>query len=407
MVQKKSAAKGPQTAKNKSTINIKKESKPKTAKSFWALDFDDFVCFFFMILSILFVWYSVTVHGSINNVLHHWDGPNYLYAGLTLYDIPQDNPWTVNFKYPPSYFACHLPGYPLLIRLCSIFCLGHYVMGYYLSIIVGSCLFTYSFRRLLLAYNCVQSPFLSTMISCWFPIRFVIYHSVGASEPLYISAICLSLIFYKFERFFPMLLSVWLGCITRIEGMSIGFTIGLCYLLRLKIFRAAAMFLTFVPTALLVLLHHYRFNDALAYIHFNSGQQHIIQWPPLNDAYQVYSGWFYNYGSLATFFIYLFGTFLLYEKSVPIAIFCTVHMCYVSLLFHLDVFRYQLPASVFVTIIAFDKIITKRTVLWPCFIALLFPLFSYVGGQINSNTAWPQFMDEIYESIEKVKNGGK
>lgn len=47
-----------------------------------------------------------------------WGGPNDLYAGATLYDIRPYNPWTPHFRFPESYFACHLPGDPLVIRLC-------------------------------------------------------------------------------------------------------------------------------------------------------------------------------------------------------------------------------------------------------------------------------------------------
>ncbi|EAX81398.1 hypothetical protein TVAG_548710 [Trichomonas vaginalis G3] len=383
-------------------------SNTKREKSLWALDRDDLICSLTMVASIFCVWCSAAYYGSLNSILCYWDGPNYLYAGETLYKIPKDNPWTLQFQYPPSYFACHLPGYPLFIRIFSTIFFGNYILGFYFSIIAESLLFIYTFRRLLIVYQCVENPLFSTIATCFLPVRFLIYHSVGASEPLYLTSISLSFIFYKQNRFWLMMLSVWLGCFTRIEGMAVGFAIGLCYLVSLRIFRAFGMFLTFVSTIILLGFHQYRFHNPFAYIDFNSGSQKLIKWPPLNDAYYVQPEVFYSYGALGSFFIFLMGSLLIFEKCPPLATYCVVHMIYVSLLFHIDVFRYQIPASVFAVAIGYEKLFRPKIYKIIMLILLPFYMFvtlSYAGQQINSNMAWPQFMEQIYASIENVKSG--
>lgn len=197
-------------------------------QNFWKFDKNDIICFLVMFFSTMIVWVAVAYYHRFQTILFYWDGPNYLYAGATLYNIPDNNPWTVFFKYPPSYFACHLPGYPLLIRLCSYLLLKNYFYGFYLSIIVSGFLLCYSFRRLLIITKCVSNPTFTTILLSFIPTRLIIYHSVGASEPLFLTFVCFSLIFYKTNEYFKMLIFVWFSCFTRIEGMSIGFTIGLC-----------------------------------------------------------------------------------------------------------------------------------------------------------------------------------
>jgi hypothetical protein len=241
--------------------------------SFWSLDADDAICFAVMLLSTLLVWFAILITGPFASVVSYWDGPNYVYAAITLYDIPAENPWTTSFNYDPSYFSCHLPGFPLLIRFWAFFTVGNYYFADILAIVSSSLLLSYSFRRLLLAFGCCASPTYSSCLLAFVPMRLVIYHSVGASEPLFIAGVCFSLIFYRFDNLTGVLFSVWLCCLTRIEGMAVGFAIGVCFVLRLRIAEGFAMFLTFaVPVALMV-LHRAMFGDALSYMKFNKDHQ--------------------------------------------------------------------------------------------------------------------------------------
>ena len=169
-------------------------------KNFWRINYDDIKCFFLMAFTTISVWFASSLTGSSTSVVCYWDGPNYVFAGITLYDISRDNPWTRTFNYNPSYFACHLPGFPLLIRLCAFFTIGNYLYADYMAILVSGFLLCYSFRRVLIIYGCVDNPLYSTLLISIFPMRLFIYHSVGASEPLFISFVCFSFIFYKYDK---------------------------------------------------------------------------------------------------------------------------------------------------------------------------------------------------------------
>ena len=304
---------------------------PQIKKDFWKIDKNDLVCFLISIISTLVVWSPVACQHGIDKILSYWDGPNYLYAGATLYDIPESNPWTYFFKYPPSYFACHLPGYPILIRLCSHLVLNNYKFGFYLSIIVSGLFLNYSFRRLLIITNVVSNSLYSTILLNYIPLRLIIYHSVGASDPLFLTFVCLALIFYKIEnRYFLMLLCVWGACFTRIEGIALGFTIGACYFLRFRFVKAFGMFLTFLAPGALILLHKYKFDDPLAYIHFNQNSQNLINFPPFSELLNpsITNDVFYDNSFIGFYLLISVGVLFIFPRSIPIGIFSTVFLIY-------------------------------------------------------------------------------
>ena len=199
-----------------------------------------------------------------------------------------------------------------------------------------------------------------------------------------------------------MLFCVWLCCITRIEGMAVGFTIGCCYLLRKDIIKALGMFLTFVAPASLVLLHYIKFGDAMAYIHYNQGSQGLVQWPPFFEANGQQLDEYYNYSAIGSLLLGLLGAFLSADRCLPIAIFSFVHLMYVSLLFHLDVFRYELPAYLFALFVGFDEFWNLKNIphiLLLCSPVYMYILSNYAGKQIHSNIAWPQFISDMFYSI--------
>ena len=380
-------------------ISLKESHVPK---DFWKISVHDILCFAAMLTCTSISWLGVRLGGTYKDIHRYWDGPNYLYAAITMYNIPENNPWTLYYQYPPSYFACHLPGYPILIKICSLLVFNHYILGFYLSIIVSSLLFVYAFRRLLVVFKCVDNPLISTMLSCFIPIRFVIYHSVGASEPLYISLICFAFIFFKIGKYFTMIAFVWLCCITRIEGMAVGFTIGCCYLLKKNILKALGMFSTFLAPLFVMIFHIYRFNDPLAYIHFNQGMQQLVQWPPFAEAFYQQINEFYNYSDIATLLIGLFAAFLTFERNIPVGIFTVTHLLYVTLLFHIDVFRYQLPAYIFAIYIGYDRFWSSNGIVF--ILLVLAPIYAYVistyaSGQIHSNIANGDFMNRVFQSV--------
>ncbi|OHS98614.1 hypothetical protein TRFO_34986 [Tritrichomonas foetus] len=374
-------------------------------QNFWKLDRHDLINIFLMTAMIVISWISSFSLSNFYSVISYWDGPNYIYASMCLYNVPPDNLWTIYFKYPPSYFACHLPGFPLAIRLASTLFLNNFALGAHAAILIISCLLTYVFRRLLIIYNCSNDPaFVSTLLTI-FPLRLSIYHTVGASEPLFLLFVCLAFIFFKTNQMVPLCLSISGACITRIEGLAIFGTIGLCYLFRFDILRAISVSTCILAPASLLLLHHLKFNDYLAYLHFNQGHQGLIKFPPFHEIFGQFKGGASNIvylnSTLSLYIPFFIGTVLLYFVSVPFAIFSTVYTIYVSLLFHLDIFRYAIPGYVFALFVGFDPIISspafKRAMIY--FVPFFVPFLLYhTSNQIRSNAAPSWFTQQVLNS---------
>ncbi|EAY12479.1 hypothetical protein TVAG_128930 [Trichomonas vaginalis G3] len=332
--------------------------------------------------------------------LCYWDGPNYVYAAKTLYKIPPNNPWTRAFRYPPSYFACHLPGYPLLIRFFATITLNCYWLGYVLAILFGSVGIAFVFRRLLVVYNCVVDPVYSSYLLLIIPIRLTLYKSVGASEPLYMMYVYLALIFFKTDQLIFMLLSMWGACITRIEGLSIVGTIGLSYLLRFDILRAMFTSLGFLATPAVAYFHQIRFHSYKAYINFNMNTAGLIRFPLYSliipSRYEKFC--IQSHMLFAVITPLLAATVMMYTTCVPIAIYSTVYIIYVISIFHMDLFRYALPAFTVALIIGFDPIFSNPIFKARIIYFIGFPiviLLWYYYGQITTNKAPDDFLLEV------------
>jgi hypothetical protein len=376
------------------------------SNSFFSLDIEDANCFGAMLLSTFTIWFGTVLSGPFDSIICYWDGPNYVYAAITLYDIPHDNPWTKSFHYQPSYFACHLPGFPLLIRAWAFFTIGNYYLADILAILTSGLLLSYAFRRLLIAYRCVVRPTYTTILLAFVPMRLVIYHSVGSSEPLYMALTCLALVFFKLDRFTPMLICVWYCCITRIEGMAVGAAIGLSYLLSLRLFEALGMFLTFLAPFSMLLLHRAMFNDAFAYIKFNRDRQGLFGWPPFVEVLEgrastTNAGYLHSFLDFYPF--YVLGGLLVLPTAGPVGIFACGHLAYVAFLRHMDLFRYALPAAIFCVLIGYDRLWAHRIGYSAC--VAVAPLYIlemalYASGQIHSNRCWPEFLQETLDAAK-------
>lgn len=369
----------------------------KSRKQLWELDSFDFVLFTVYLATFFLIWITTSITSDIYTIMSYWDGPNYVYAAKTFYNIPEDNPWSRYFGMQPSYFACHLPGFPLIIKVFALLFFGNYWIGDILAILSTSFLSIYLFRRLLLVYHCVKYPRLTSLLSLFLPIRMVIYRNVGASEPLYISLVFLAFILYKQNKKFYMILTMWYASLTRIEGLSIVGTIGLCYLLKLDILSAIFTSLGFFGFFMSLLFHKIKFGDFLAYFNYNQSSQHLLSFPFSNIIEYTFSIRAV-YRFLLQHIIMLIGLIKLYKVSLPLSIFSTVYFLYSTSLNHMDVYRYSLPGYILCLLIGLDALWSSnrfRKHLIPISLFYLFSLLFYANGQITTNVSGIDFLKSV------------
>jgi hypothetical protein len=373
-------------------------------KDFWMVKIEDAVPCFLMFLISAFIWIVTILSSDFFAPMSYWDGPNYLYASMTLYNVPENNPWTVYLSFPQYYLACHLPGYPLAIRLISTFFWNFSLAGYSVAIFLIPVLFVYVFRRLLVLYNCVRCPeWTATLISI-LPIRFMIYHSVGASEPLFMLFTALSLIFFKLGKTPLMCLCVSACLITRVEGLIVWGTLGLCCLLNFDIKKAFCVGLCLISSGALILFHYLKFGYWDAYLKFNQGNQNILLKIPFDELITHSRSWGNDVMYVSV--IYLFIPFVVsvlccYTSCVPYAIQGTAYIIFVSLLFHLDLMRYSIPGIAPALLIGLDPLFSSKAFRSTAIVSLMIIIIigvSYSALQIASNRAPYFFFEEIIKS---------
>lgn len=326
-------------------------------------------------------------------LFRYWDGPNYLYVARTLYQIPENHPF-VPYNTTPAYFACHLPLYPLLIRLLA----G--LLGYPISMLVVTILCTglatVLFYYVLRETGAVRHPFWSALISLYLPARWLIYHSVGATEPLFLALVFGSMLCWLRGRPGWAMALVGLSSITRIVGVLLG----LAYLLLMLHQRRwkALPWLLIAPLPLLAVFsfYAYQFGDFWAYFSWNSK---LLS----NTPFEVLLAYTKNNNPhsaelyLTMYLIYGTGVALLWRWPLFFW-YGLVFWLFNLFIFHEDLSRYYLPISHLTLIVAFDRIFSQRA------FQLMFPLlvcftYLYAWPMVQHNVMvewlWPQLLEAL------------
>jgi len=354
------------------------------------------------LLSIFFVY--VPFLGAMAVIGRYWDGPMYMYVAATLYQIPASSPMHA-LNLPDFYYACHLALFPLLIRLFSF-------IGYDWSMlfVVAACstLATVYFYRLLKDFNLSLNPFWASVVFIFFPARWLLYHSVGASEPLFILLIIASLYYYKRESYLLAFALAGLASITRIFGILLlaSYVITVIYQRKYKLIP-----LTFIIPVFLGLnfaAYWLIYGDPFAYFKYNGGYIYMIsklpvigvQLPfaipfPFSMLIENASRGVTNNAELfyAFYVLFLLGALRL-RKYPEIFIFTSVFVVACLFVIHPDVSRYLLPAAPFALILGFDEIIARKE------FVLVFPLivafgYLYCWGIIPTNLMG----EDLYRSM--------
>jgi hypothetical protein len=299
---------------------------------------------------------------DLSILFRYWDGPNYLYIAKTLYQIPPDHPFTP-YQTTQAYFACHLPFYPLAIRALSF-------LGYPAAMIVTTLLFTFlatwMFYKLLQESQAVQSPFWSAVVALFLPARWLIYHSVGATEAPFLFLVFASMRLYLKDKYLFAFLVAGLATTTRIVGVLLPLAY-LFTLIRERKWKPIPL-LAVTPLFLLATFSFYQaqFGDFWAYFSWNSKLLHL---KPTEVLLTYASNNLPHHAELylIQYAVYGLGALLLWR--FPIFFFYSILLWAFNLfIFHEDISRYFLVLTPFALIVAYDQLISTRA------FKLIFPL---------------------------------
>ncbi len=310
-------------------------------------------------------------------IYRNFDGLEYIVIAKSFY-----NPALIaslSQPQPVIYYASHFPGYAALIALLAP------IIGFLKSMLFISLVSTvfsvWSFYLYVKKLKLTSQPlFLSTLFLV-FPARWLIVHSVGSSEPLFIFLVISTLYFFvRFEQtqhFIDIILSAIFGLLaqlTRPPGILLFISL-LLYIhykfylqQRLVGFKKAwldhlkfyPMILT--PLGLLGVFYLYGQNYSDFWAYFHSGDNIHLTFPPFQvfDKGQFWVGDIWLEDIVYIFILALLGGVMLWKKKLyTLAFFVLTYLSAATLVAHRDISRYILPVAPFV-LIAFEKVLTSK-----------------------------------------------
>lgn len=335
-------------------------------------------------------------------IYRNFDGLEYVVIAKSFYhpeliaQIPQ--------SLSANYYAAHFPGYALLILLFAP------LVGFLKSMLFTSLLFTIlsaiAFYLLLKDFKLTNQPLFLSFLFLILPARWLIVHSVGSAEPIFIFFTIMTLYFFmKYEQnrnyLFIILTGVFgmLTQITRPPGILLFIALTLYIgwkvikqpgnIIRNIIRAKIAYFpLILLPLTLLGIFYWYSitYHDFFAYFH--SGDNIHLTFPPFQvfnkDQFWVGDIWLEDI--VYTFILgFLGGLLLIRQKLYPLAFFVLTYLGASTLVAHRDISRYILPIFPFV-LIAFEKALTSRE-FKIVLIIIIWGIYLYTQNFILANTA--------------------
>ncbi|RJG38601.1 hypothetical protein [Motilimonas pumila] len=347
-----------------------------------------------IVLATTIIFYTpYWLDGTFDIIKRHWDGPNYAYVAFTLYDIPDNHPFTP-YKTTAAYFACHLPFYPVFIKLFSF-------MGYSNSMLFTTMLFTMAasvtLYTLLKETGVVKSAFWSSVVALFIPFRYIISQHIGATEPAFLFLTFASMLAYHRQQYFLAFLLAGFSGITRIVGILIGGAYFLMLAKEKKLWKYIPL-LALIPLPLLLTFtfYHFQYGDFFAYFSWNSkllADAPFTLFEHFNETNKRHSAELH----LIMYAVYGLGVAMLWNINKVFFWYALTHYVFALFIFHDDVSRYLIPLAPFALVVAYDQILQKTAAKIAC-IPIFILGYVYTWGMIPHNV----IVEWVYENVLKV-----
>lgn len=373
---------------------------------------DVFIISFTTLILTLLIWlphflkinfYGLNFSNGFDTIYRNFDGLNYVVIAKTFYnpDLISNYPTLL----PSNYFAAHFPGYPLLMLLFAP------LLGFLKSMLLVSLLFTVlsavAFYFLVRDFKLSNNPLFLSLVFLTLPARWLIVHSVGSAEPVFIFFVIASLYFFmRFEQLnfkrdiFLAALFGMFSQITRPPGILLFIALSLYILWKIykernvdivsRFIKSVQTYcsLLLIPIGLFLVFFWYSISYGDFFAYFNSGDNIHLNFPP----YQVFNINQYWVGSIwleDIIYIFLFGflgtIYLFKQKLYPLAFFVLTYLMASILVAHRDISRYTLPIFPFL-LIAFEKVLISKEFKIVLVIVSL-AIYLYAQNFLIANTA--------------------
>ncbi len=351
-------------------------------------------------------FFNLDFSSGFNTIYRNFDGLEYVVITKSFYNpnlianLPQ--------SLPATYYASHFPLYSIFILLLAPF------LGFLKSMLFVPFVFTIfsakAFYLLIRDFKLSNHPFWLTLLFLVLPARWLIVHSVGSSEPMFIFFIITALYcFMKFEQSRKWLwiyltgLSGLFAQLTRPPGILLFVALGIYILWSVIASHVHSLNATWQSNIKKVLSYHpllliplglfavfywfgISYHDFWAYFH--SGDNIHLTFPPFQvfDKHQFWVGDIWLEDIIYIFILGFFGgIYLLKQKLYPLAFFVLIYMVASSMVVHRDIARYTLPIFPFL-LIAFEKILTSKE-FKIVFVIIALGVYLYTQNFIIENVA--------------------
>lgn len=305
---------------------------------------------------------------GLETIWRNFDGLNYIAVAKSLYNQQILSDQFSSLGLSPIYFASHFPAYPALISVFAPF------FGFLNSMLFVTVFFTilsvWIFYLLVRDFKLSTNPLWLSLVFLVLPARWVVVHSVGAPEPVFIFLILATFYALRKNWFLPAAILSALAVLTRAPGVILVAAAVLSVVLiwltnsakKLANFPWRILLFIAGPLAIFGLfwLYKIQYGDFLAYFH--SGDNIHLTFPPFAvfNSNQFWVGTFWLENIIYVYLLMVGATLILWKKKLyDLAIFVGLYFVAASFVAHLDIGRYTIPAFPIV-LIAFEKWITTR-----------------------------------------------
>lgn len=348
-------------------------------------------------------FWGLNFSNGFSTIYRNFDGLEYVTIAKSFYDpskiaaIPQSQ--------PVIYFASHFPGYAIFITLFAPI-LGYLKSMLFISI-ASTLLAIWAFYFLIHNLKLSAHPLFLSFLFLILPARWLIVHSVGSSEPLFIFLTITTLYFFiKFEKtghYMDIILASAAGLfaqITRPPGILL--FIALILYVHWKFYLDSKVMdfkkawrnhlkyfpMLVIPLGLFSVFYLYSLTLGDFWAYFKSGDNIHLTFPPFQvfNKHQFWVGDIWLEDIVYIFILGFLGGIMLWRKKLyPIAFFILTYMAAATLVVHRDISRYILPITPFI-LIAFEKVLTSKEfkIILPI---ILIAIYLYAQNFILANTA--------------------
>src|SRR3989344_4133326 len=273
--------------------------------------------------------------GGLSTVVRNYDGPNYIAVAKTWYDptlILQHFSGTLS----PLYYTAHFPLFPLFIALLAPL-LGFLHALLFVPLVfsaIAACVFYVLLKQVGLQKDAM---WLSSLFLL-FPARFVAVRAVGSREPLFLTLLFLSLLFFLRKRYGASGVFGGLATLTRSPGILLFVSYVLFLVFQVvkdrNLFRPSKwpwkgiLGILVIPLFLLGLFLFYGFKTGDFFAYFHSGDNIHLSFPPFQvfNAAKVWDGEFWLEDIIYIYLFGLLGVFGLYAKKLyPLFFFALIY----------------------------------------------------------------------------------